>query len=144
MKILIMGLPGSGKTWLAERLQKKLDCAWFNADEIRRMANDWEFGEEARIRQARRMRNLADYEKAQGRIVICDFVCPTELTRYIFEADYTVWMDTIPEGRFEDTNRMFEKPDLTKIDYHVAKWFDNTHDTLAQAVERHIRTKNEV
>jgi adenylylsulfate kinase len=60
MKILIMGLPGAGKTWLAERLQKHLnDCAWYNADEVRKMANDWEFSEEARIRQARRMRNLA-------------------------------------------------------------------------------------
>lgn len=134
-----MGLPGSGKTWLAERLQRHLDCAWFNADEIRRMANDWEFNDEARIRQARRMRNLADYEKAQGKIVICDFVCPTKLTRYIFEADYTVWMDTIPEGRYADTNAMFENPNVADIDYHVAKWFDDTHDTLAQAVERHIR-----
>ena len=108
MKILIMGLPGSGKTWLAERLQKHLNCAWFNADAVRQMANDWEFGDEARIRQARRMRNLADYEKGCGRIVICDFVCPTELTRHIFEADLTIWMDTIEQGRFEDTNKMFD------------------------------------
>jgi len=105
-----MGLPGSGKTWLAERLQKHLDCAWFNADEVRRMANDWEFGDEARLRQARRMRNLADYEKDCDRTVICDFVCPTELTRSIFEADMTVWMNTIEEGRFDDTNKMFEQP----------------------------------
>lgn len=110
MKILVMGLPGAGKTWFAERLQAALSCAWFNADEVRRMANDWEFGEEARIRQARRMRNIANYEKSCGRTVICDFVCPTELTRYIFEADILIWIDTIAEGRFEDTNRMFEKP----------------------------------
>lgn len=115
MKILIMGLPGSGKTYLAERLQKHLDCAWFNADEIRRMAKDWEFGDEARIRQARRMRNLADYEKAQGATVICDFVCPTELTRYIFEADFTIWLKTILAGRFEDTNKMFEPPSYADI-----------------------------
>lgn len=144
MKILIFGLPGSGKTWLADRLQQKLNCAWFNADAIRKMANDWEFGEEARIRQARRMRNLADYEKSEGRIVICDFVCPTELTRHIFEADYTVWMDTITEGRFEDTNKIFVKPDVSAVDYHVSKWFDDTHDTLAQAVERHIRNIHNV
>lgn len=144
MKILIFGLPGSGKTWLAERLQKKLDCAWFNADEVRKWANDWDFGPDARIRQARRMRNLADYEKSEGRTVICDFVCPTELTRYIFEADYTVWMDTIPKGRFEDTNKIFEEPDKSSINYHVAKWFDDTHDTLAQAVERHIRNNSNV
>lgn len=110
MKILIMGLPGSGKTHLAERLQQHLDCAWFNADEVRRMANDWEFSEEARIRQARRMRNMADYEKGEGRTVICDFVCPTHLTRHIFEADFTIWMNTIPAGRFEDTNSIFEAP----------------------------------
>jgi adenylylsulfate kinase len=115
MKILIMGLPGSGKTHLAERLQKHLDCAWFNADEVRRMANDWEFGDDARIRQARRMCNLADYEKSEGRTVICDFVCPTHLTRHIFEADFTIWMNTIQSGRFEDTNRMFESPSYADI-----------------------------
>lgn len=110
MKILIMGLPGSGKTWLAERLQKHLGCAWFNADKVREMANDWEFGDDARIRQARRMRNIADYEKSCGRNVICDFICPTELTRYIFEADIVIWMNTIEEGRFDDTNKMFVAP----------------------------------
>jgi adenylylsulfate kinase len=120
MKILIMGLPGSGKTWLAERLQKYLECAWFNADEVRRMANDWEFGEDARIRQARRMRNLANFEKGNGRDVICDFVCPTELTRHIFEADLTVWMDTINKGRFEDTNAMFERPE--EVDLHINRF----------------------
>ena len=111
MKILIMGLPGSGKTHLAERLQKHLNCAWYNADEVRRMANDWEFSEDARIRQARRMKNIADYEKGCGRDVICDFVCPTEMTRYIFEADYVIWMNTIIAGRFQDTNKMFEEPE---------------------------------
>ena len=118
-----MGLPGSGKTHLAERLQKHLECAWFNADEIRRMANDWEFGEDARIRQARRMRNLADYEKGCGRTVVCDFVCPTEMTRYIFEADLTIWMNTIEEGRFEDTNKMFEEP--TNFDYIIEQFLSD-------------------
>lgn len=117
MKILIMGLPGSGKTWLAERLQKHLDCAWFNADRVREMANDWEFGDEARVRQARRMRNIADYEKGCGRTVICDFICPTEMTRYIFEADIVIWMNTIDSGRFEDTNKMFVAP--TNADHTI-------------------------
>jgi len=115
-----MGLPGSGKTWLAERLQAQLNCAWYNADKIREMANDWEFSDDARIRQARRMRNLANYEKGCGRTIICDFVCPTELTRHIFEADITIWMDTIKQGRFEDTNKMFERPE--QVDLHIDKF----------------------
>jgi adenylylsulfate kinase len=110
MKILIMGLPGSGKTYLAERLQKHLDCAWFNADQVRRMANDWDFSEEGRIRQARRMLNLANYEKAQGSTVICDFVCPTVLHRYIFEAGFTIWMNTVSHSQYKDTNDLFEPP----------------------------------
>jgi len=137
MKVLIMGLPGAGKTWLAERLQKHLpDCAWFNADEVRKMANDWEFSEEARIRQARRMRNLADYEKGEGRNVICDFVCPTELTRHIFEADITIWVDTIKEGRFEDTNKMFEEPKV--FDFRIEKHLieeDNEVENLAMSIQ---------
>ena len=140
MKILIFGLPGSGKTWLAERLQKRLECAWFNADEIRRMANDWEFSEAARYRQAHRMASIANNEKYHDRTVICDFVCTTEVTRAIYDADYTVWMDTISRGRFEDTNDMFETPE--KVDYHVEKWFDNTDEALADAIERHIRINN--
>ena len=141
MKILIMGLPGAGKTWLAERLQKHLpDCAWFNADKVREMANDWEFSDEARIRQARRMRNIANYEKGCGRNVICDFVCPTNITRHIFEADIIVWVDTITEGRFEDTNKMFESP--THFDYHVKEWFTDTHQQLSQVVLNYMEKQN--
>lgn len=110
MKVLIMGLPGSGKTWLAERLQAELDCAWYNADTVRKMANDWDFSDEGRNRQSNRMRTIADYEKNQGRVVICDFVCPTKETREAFDADLTIWLDTIQEGRFEDTNKIFERP----------------------------------
>ena len=142
MKILIFGLPGSGKTWLAERLQKRLECAWFNADKVREMANDWEFSEAARYRQSHRMASIANHEKHHDRIVICDFVCPTEATRSIFDADYTVWMDTISRGRFEDTNDMFETPE--KVDYHVEAWFDNTDEALADAIARHIRINKDV
>ena len=142
MKILIMGLPGSGKTWLAERLQKRLNCAWFNADKVREMANDWEFSEAARLRQAYRMQNIADYEKENNRTVIADFVCPLEITREIFDADYTVWMDTISQGRYEDTNSMFQTPD--KVDYRVEAWFDNTDDALADAIAQHIRINEDV
>ncbi len=111
MKILICGLPGSGKTWLAERLVKNLkDCAWYNADVVRRCANDWDFSEGARIRQANRMKTFADFERSNGRWVVCDFVAPTDKARQAFEADYIIWLDTIEAGRFEDTNQMFEKP----------------------------------
>ena len=105
-----MGLPGAGKTWLSERLQKYLDCAWYNADKVREMANDWDFSPEGRVRQANRMRTFADYEKSHGRYVICDFVCPTQQTRDSFKPDIVIWLNTIDEGRFEDTNKMFEKP----------------------------------
>jgi len=112
MKILVMGLPGAGKTWLSERLQKYLDCAWYNADKVREMANDWDFSPEGRVRQANRMKTFADYEKSHGRYVICDFVCPTQQTRDSFKPDIVIWLNTIDEGRFEDTNKMFEKPQL--------------------------------
>ena len=117
MKILVMGLPGSGKTFLTERLVPLLDAAWYNADKVREMANDWDFSAEGRDRQSKRMKNFADFEKSHGRFVICDFVCPTKLTRSNFKADITIWMDTIKEGRFEDTNKMFVKPE--KFNYHV-------------------------
>jgi adenylylsulfate kinase len=116
MKILIMGLPGSGKTWFAERAQKALDCAWYNADKVREMAGDWDFTPEGRNRQALRMKTIADFESSHGRIVICDFVCPTDVARKMFEADYTIWMNTINEGRFEDTNKIFEKPEKCDLE----------------------------
>lgn len=110
MKILIMGLPGSGKTHLAVRLQRALNCAWYNADAIRKAANDWDFSPAGRYRQAERMYTLASFEDSHDRIVICDFICPTEETRSVFNADYTIWMNTIIAGRFQDTNKMFEEP----------------------------------
>ena len=136
MKILIFGLPGSGKTWLAEQLQARLNCAWFNADKIREMANDWEFSEAARLRQAYRMKGIADYEKKEDRIVICDFVCPLEETRDIFDADYTVWMDTIKKSEYHDTNVIFVKPD--HYDYHVSSWFKDTHTELVKVVTNYM------
>ena len=85
------------------------------------------------------MRNAADFEDDQGRNVICDFVCPTQKLREDFGPDITIWMNTIEEGRFEDTNKMFETPLINNVNYHVEKWFDNTDEALADAIARHIR-----
>ena len=134
MKILVFCLPGAGKTWLAERLQKHIpNCAWFNADRIREMDDDWDFTPEGRLRQATRMKNIADFESANDRYVLSDFVCPTQHTRDIFKADITVWVDTISEGRFDDTNKMFEVP--MDFNYHVNHWYS---DDEIKALAEHI------
>ena len=145
MKILVCGLPGSGKTWLSERLIKHIkNCAWYNADFVRKFSNDWDYSMDGRIRQAARMKTFADFERNSGRWVICDFVAPTEKVREAFAPDYVIWLDTITEGRivlsklselkninnlpfdakslskskeFEDTNKMFETPN--KVDTHI-------------------------
>lgn len=119
MKILFMGLPGAGKTYLSERVSKILDCAWYNADNVRHMANDWDFTEEGRVRQSKRMRTFADFEKSHNRNVICDFVCPTEETRKEFDADLVIWVNTIEQGRFENTNKVFVPP--KKYDFEVTE-----------------------
>ena len=136
MKILIFGLPGSGKSTLAEPFANLIGGVWINADQVRERYNDWDFSLEGRIRQAQRMRYLADGAVMAGKIAIADFVCPTEQAREEFGADYTVWMDTIKDGRFEDTNRMFEKPNT--VDYHVAVWFKDTHAQLLEVVQNYI------
>jgi len=115
--ILIMGLPGSGKTTLANELAPMLNAKRLNADEVRKEANDWDFSEEGRKRQAKRMADFAKKLKIGGNYVVADFICPTPEARGLFPADYIVWVDTIKEGRFEDTNKMFIKPQ--KFDYHV-------------------------
>ena len=112
-----MGLPGAGKTTLANELAKLIECKRLNADEIRKAANDWDFSEEGRKRQAKRMSNEALKIKKEGNNVIADFICPTPEARDLFPADYIVWVDTIKEGRFEDTNQMFVKPE--KFNFHV-------------------------
>tara|TARA_B100000965_G_scaffold144792_1_gene120598 strand:- start:45 stop:452 length:408 start_codon:yes stop_codon:yes gene_type:complete len=115
--ILIMGLPGAGKTTLANELVKLINSKRLNADEIRRGANDWDFSEEGRKRQSKRMAEHAIKLKNEGNNVIADFICPTPEARSLFPADYIVWVDTIKAGRFEDTNQMFVKPE--KYDCHV-------------------------
>ena len=116
-KILIMGLPGAGKTTLANELATLIKTKRLNADEVRRAANDWDFSEEGRKRQAKRMSVSAVKLKSEGNNVIADFICPTPEARSLFPADYTIWVDTIKKGRFDDTNAMFVKPE--NYDFHV-------------------------
>jgi len=115
--ILVMGLPGAGKTTLANELAPLIKAKRLNADEVRKAANDWDFSEEGRTRQAKRMADFALKLKDEGNYVIADFICPTPKARSLFPADYVVWVDTIKEGRFDDTNKMFVKPE--KYDFHV-------------------------
>ncbi len=131
-----MGLPGSGKTYLAQRLQPLLNAAWFNADKVREMANDWDFSPEGRKRQSLRMKSLADYESENKRLVICDFICPTSETRNMFEPDVVIWLDTIKEGRFEDTNKLFERP--KNVDFRITEWNDKNHINIAAEINKNV------
>lgn len=113
-----MGLPGSGKTTLAEELKVVLEevnksVLWLNADNIRKIHDDWDFSAEGRLRQAKRMVSYADV--SDDDYVIADFVCPLPEMRDIFDADFTIWVDTIDSGRFEDTNKAFQKPDTFDV-----------------------------
>ena len=124
-KVLVFGLPGSGKSYLSERVVSYLgdNAVWINADRVREEANDWDFSEEGRNRQFNRMKDLADKVDAEGKIAICDFVCPFSSNRQKFGADCTIFVDTIEEGRFEDTNKAFERPRQLDedIDYHITQ-----------------------
>lgn len=129
-KILVMGLPGAGKTYFANQLKKYLvsknvSVDWFNADMIRTKHNDWDFSIEGRIRQSMRMFELA--KTSDKDYVICDFVAPLEKSRDNFNPDYIIWLDTIDKGRYQDTNDMFEKPNK----YH----FRITKDTILNSIE---------
>jgi hypothetical protein len=150
-RILIMGLPGSGKTYLAERLRQYLEqhmnpinehslrpiadarvtVAWLNADQVRRHYNDWDFSTEGRIRQSQRMRELAD--EANTDYCIVDFVAPLVEMRNNFKADWTIWVDTIDQGRFEDTNRMFIPPE--QYDFRIT---EQAGEKWAEFIGQHI------
>jgi phosphopantetheine adenylyltransferase len=124
-----MGLPGAGKTYLSQHILEHLQnngkkVGWLNADDVRKKYNDWDFSKEGRIRQSLRMRELAD---AMDHVdfVICDFVAPLPEMRNNFKADWTVWVDTIDKGRFEDTNKVFTPPEVYdfRITEQKSEWW---------------------
>ena len=127
-RILVMGLPGAGKTYLSQYIleylqREKKTVSWLNADDVRKKYNDWDFSREGRIRQSLRMRELADGMTTD--YVICDFVAPLAEMRNNFKADWTVWVDTIEKGRFEDTNKAFVPPDVYDFritEQNAEKW----------------------
>ena len=145
-----MGLPGSGKTFLAAALKKALEdkqyqVEWFNADQVREQFNDWDFTTIGRHRQMNRMKLLADKAKRNGSYVICDFVCPTKQLRTDFNADFVVWMDTIDEGRFEDTNQVFERLDNTEYNAIIpeCEWWNTLHaKDWAEEIIRRLNTND--
>jgi hypothetical protein len=146
-----MGLPGSGKTYLAERLKRYIEThlnpinenslrpiadaqvtvAWLNADQVRRHYNDWDFSTEGRVRQSLRMRDLAD--EANTDYCLVDFVAPLVEMRNNFKADWTIWMDTIDRGRFEDTNRAFVPPEV--YDFRIT---EQNGEKWAEFIGQHI------
>ena len=136
MKILIFGLPGSGKTTLAKPFAELINGVHINADAVRERYKDWDFSPEGRLRQAQRMRHLADGVVMAGKVAIADFVCPTERARQEFAPDFTVWMNTIAEGRFEDTNKMFEEP--SEVDHEVVEMNDTNHETIAAKILENV------
>jgi cytidyltransferase-like protein len=110
-KILIMGLPGAGKTTLATALAPLVNAVTFNADAVRaNLSQDLGFSHEDRIEHARRMGWMCDRVVEAGGTAIADFICPTEETRAAFGPAFTIWVDRIRAGRFDDTNRLFAAP----------------------------------
>jgi adenylylsulfate kinase len=136
-RILIMGLPGAGKTTLALNLITFLhpDVTWLNADEVRKQNNDWDFSPEGRIRQSQRMRQLADILDVN--YAVADFVCPLPEMRKIYDPHFTVWVDTITEGRFKDTNQAFIPPeyyDVRVTEQDAGRWAKIIYEQISHKI----------
>ena len=132
-----MGLPGNGKTTLANELKDLLpNCVWYNADKVRTEANDWDFSLEGRLRQARRMKKLAD-DSFEYEYCLVDFVCPISEMRDIISADITIWMDTYKISTYRDTNAIFEPPE--KYDYRVQYHEPNWAKLIADSIILHYK-----
>jgi hypothetical protein len=137
-RILVMGLPGAGKTTLALELARRLNAVHFNADDVRaNIGRDLDFSVESRLEQARRMGWLCAKVAEAGHTAIADFVCPTAATRAAFGPAFTVWVDRIDAGRFEDTNRLFEPPDAFDVrvtaDGRPEEWAERIAGRLSAA-----------
>ncbi len=132
MRVLIFGLPGSGKTTLAKMIvsQVSCPCLYLNGDQVRSLSKNDDFSINGRIHQAKRMKALAD--QATQDLVIADFVCPLNITREIFDANLVVWMNTILYSRFEDTNLIFEKPKKVDIEVTRRDALYYSHQIIAQ------------
>lgn len=146
MKILIFGLPGSGKTFLAKKLVDHFGdrAEWINADAIREECGDWDFSIQGRERQLQRMRILAQQAVDRGKIAVCDFICPLNEYRELFDADYSVWMNTVESCKYDDTNQLFEKP-FSFVDYVVTEKRDDLDvEAIIAGLEREITTESRV
>ena len=141
MKVLIFGNSGSGKTTLAEPLAEKLKGVWINADAVRAKAEDWDFSIQGRVRQMQRMNMIAEGVQMADKIAVCDFICPMRESRKEFAADFVVWMNTIENGRYDDTNMIFQEPEEDDVDYIVTEWSDDTVEILTKLIKKK-KTKN--